>query len=291
MKKETLEYDEYERGSPFVCYDSVDLGLKDGAESIETIDFNEEINQLEHIELKQESNLEYDSDGDESFPNFEAEDVSIEERDMKIEIIDTKRASEKNVETFDTIENGVNTEKSPKPQQKRNRSSKCGKTDEDKIREANERKVVNIKCTFEGCDEMYSAHGRSAHWKNHNTTIYDCGMCEKTFWRKDNLRIHMLRIHKPFETKQFGCLHEGCPKRFRSTSQRIEHMRMHTGEKPFTCSAEGCDRRFSYRIDLKRHRFRAHGIYTKKFPCHICAEIFPENMLLKKHLIKHENQL
>lgn len=66
---------------------------------------------------------------------------------------------------------------------------------------------------------------------------------------------------------------------------------MHTGEKPYSCSVESCDRRFSYKVDLKRHKYSTHGIYTNKYPCEICAEIFPENMLLKKHMKKHEIQV
>lgn len=132
---------------------------------------------------------------------------------------------------------------------------------------------------------ILTQHKKKTHFKKRT---FMCSECGKVFCAKNQLVIHS---YQHSGAKPFACPYEGCEKRFRGQPQRIEHMRMHTGEKPFECPVDGCDRRYSYSIDLKRHKFSAHGIYTKKYPCKICSDVFPENMFLKRHMKKHENRL
>lgn len=127
-------------------------------------------------------------------------------------------------------------------------------------------------------------HHKISHIKARN---FMCSECGATFVQKSQLLVH---ITKHTGEKPYPCRFDGCTKRFRTQTRRMEHSRSHTGEKPYECPVDGCVRRFAYWIDVKRHKFNAHGIYTKKFPCQICTAIFPENMLLKKHMKKHEIQ-
>lgn len=146
-----------------------------------------------------------------------------------------------------------------------------------------------FKCNVCGSSYLTAAllvwHHKLSHLKERN---FQCSECGKTFRSK-----HLLQVHVYCHTgeKPFGCTFKGCTRQFRSKPQRIEHMRSHTGEKPFKCLEVGCDRQFAYAVDFKRHKFNLHGIFTKKFPCQICAEVFPENMILKKHMKKHRIQL
>lgn len=144
-----------------------------------------------------------------------------------------------------------------------------------------------LKCTI--CESIFrsesslSQHVRFVH--NKEAKRFICNVCGRALRKSHLLKEHM---NKHTGEKPFDCPHDGCEKRFYTKSHRNEHIRSHTGEKPFKCSEDGCDRQFAYAIDFKRHKFKVHGIFTNKFTCPICSKVFPENMLLKKHLKLHE---
>lgn len=76
-----------------------------------------------------------------------------------------------------------------------------------------------------------------------------------------------------------------CDKKFAKDSSWRRHLLIHTGVKPYVCPIEGCTQAYRDSIDLKRHKFSAHNIYTKKHVCSICSKIFSERKLLTKHLL------
>jgi len=70
-----------------------------------------------------------------------------------------------------------------------------------------------------------------------------------------------------------------CPKRFVTTGHLKQHVRIHTGDRPFKCS--WCDKAFAQCGDLKRHE----RIHTgeKPFSCGTCGKSFAQCGNLKKH--------
>lgn len=120
------------------------------------------------------------------------------------------------------------------------------------------------------------------HMGQHNEPKFICSYCGKKYRKTADLRDHLnghmgLRPHKCTE----------CGNTFAHSAKLRVHMRIHTGIKPYICSEAGCDRAYAYRIDLNRHLWGQHKIYTKKHPCSICGKIFPENKILVKHIKNH----
>lgn len=131
---------------------------------------------------------------------------------------------------------------------------------------------------------LSSAYCLKTHLKTHSDTKeFVCTYCGKGFHKIHNLNEH-INSHtgnRPYDCKE-------CGKKFKSGNNLRHHLLVHTGEKPCKCKIEGCSASYMYRVDLKRHLYSAHGIYTKKFECQICQKVFPENKLLRKHLERHK---
>lgn len=70
-----------------------------------------------------------------------------------------------------------------------------------------------------------------------------------------------------------------CPKRFVTTGHLKQHVRIHTGDRPFKCT--WCEKAFAQCGDLKRHE----RIHTgeKPFSCGKCGKSFAQCGNLKKH--------
>lgn len=157
------------------------------------------------------------------------------------------------------------------------------------------------------------SHMRNIHTKERGKRV-KCNECGQTFSSAGNLNSHK-RIH--FKSKAFVCTYCGrgfnqlhnlnehtnrhtgekpykcdsCDKTFSRRTSLTAHCRVHTGEKPYVCKIEQCGRAYMFGIDLKRHHFSVHGIYTKKHVCPICSKVYSENKLLKKHLESHSTAL
>ncbi|XP_058954897.1 PR domain zinc finger protein 14-like [Pocillopora verrucosa] len=137
---------------------------------------------------------------------------------------------------------------------------------------------------------------------------FPCTVCNRSFDKRDRLRIHVLHVHekhRPHQCTECGKrfsqssslnkhmrVHSGerpykcphCVKAFTASSILRTHIRQHSGEKPFKC--KHCERAFASHAAHDSHVRRTH---TKEKPCvcEYCGKAFAQSYELKFHINMH----
>ena len=88
-------------------------------------------------------------------------------------------------------------------------------------------------------------------------------------------------------TKRFACYFDGCNKRFKRKFTLNEHIKTHTGVRPYPCTHPGCDSKFSTSGNLKRHQFTHSGERPFECPMDLCEKAFSTKEKLKRHMVTH----
>ncbi|XP_029655146.1 zinc finger protein 182-like [Octopus sinensis] len=104
---------------------------------------------------------------------------------------------------------------------------------------------------------------------------FECGLCKKTFSRKDHLRNHQL-THA--DSRQFRCTIDNCQKTFRRKDRLSEHMiNFHNLPKAIFCHI--CNITFTSKSQLSKHMNNQHYAYK----CSVCKAGFEEYEEMVKH--------
>ncbi|XP_075582349.1 zinc finger protein 131 isoform X1 [Pelecanus crispus] len=139
---------------------------------------------------------------------------------------------------------------------------------------------------------------KQEHMKTHSTESYKCDMCNKRYLRESALKQHLSCYHldeggaskKQRPGKKIHIC-QYCDKQFDHFGHFKEHLRKHTGEKPFECP--NCHERFARNSTLKCHLTACQsGAGAKKgrkklYECQVCNSVFNSWDQFKDHLVIH----
>uniref|UniRef100_A0A8D1RTI7 Transcription factor IIIA n=1 Tax=Sus scrofa TaxID=9823 RepID=A0A8D1RTI7_PIG len=90
------------------------------------------------------------------------------------------------------------------------------------------------------------------HVRETHKEALPCGVCGRTFKRKDHLRQHA-KTHAP-ERDVCRCPREGCGRTYTTVFNLQSHiLSFHEEQRPFVCPQAGCGRAFAMKQSLSRH--------------------------------------
>ncbi|XP_074063663.1 zinc finger protein 131 isoform X1 [Macrotis lagotis] len=136
------------------------------------------------------------------------------------------------------------------------------------------------------------------HMKSHSTESFKCDICNKRYLRESAWKQHLTCYHleeggaskKQRPGKKIHVC-QYCDKQFDHFGHFKEHLRKHTGEKPFECP--NCHERFARNSTLKCHLTACQsGVGAKKgrkklYECQVCNSVFNSWDQFKDHLVIH----
>ncbi|XP_026325468.1 zinc finger protein 23-like [Hyposmocoma kahamanoa] len=111
----------------------------------------------------------------------------------------------------------------------------------------------SLKFCCSRCDKRFDTEARLQHHVNvqhEGIRSHRCPHCTATLATRSSLQKHVHSVHRGHRPPpRHVC--DTCGKAFRGKSVLTNHVRTHTGEKPFECST--CGRKFTQRTALRTH--------------------------------------
>lgn len=139
------------------------------------------------------------------------------------------------------------------------------------------------------CNKTFANAGNvQRHMLIHEKQKYKCDRCDSLFTSKIKLDKHLFNKHTVPNERSFPC--DDCEKRFKSSSNLMQHRKVHLAEKPYQCPL--CSKSFSFKSNLQKHqgKSRCRRPPGEPIQCHVCQKIFKKEFLLKSHLRRHDTE-
>ena len=144
-------------------------------------------------------------------------------------------------------------------------------------------------CSHESCGLIFSSSKKLLwHQEVHQRWPKRCEFCQERFIHQSNLVKHIRTKHDAqYMQEQEG--NKSCPVCFKVLlrSSLPQHMRIHSGVKPFKCCM--CSKRFRVKCNLEAHMYVHSGKRDRPHKCTLCPSGFSRRKDLDSHIRSHKN--
>uniref|UniRef100_A0A5K4F1H3 C2H2-type domain-containing protein n=1 Tax=Schistosoma mansoni TaxID=6183 RepID=A0A5K4F1H3_SCHMA len=124
-------------------------------------------------------------------------------------------------------------------------------------------------CIYPECNKSYTRRYRlNLHISTHTGTgpiSCDAPNCSMKYFSEEDLKRHKLSQHSSVDKdprRRHTCTFPGCSRSYSELNKLKEHLRTHTGERPYVCRKPGCGATFARLSGVKSHEIT--HVYVRK---------------------------
>jgi KRAB domain-containing zinc finger protein len=127
---------------------------------------------------------------------------------------------------------------------------------------------------------------KRTHLELNEQRPYKCDQCEKRFTQSGHLSIHVKCSHLGMEGR---IICPTCGQKNKTKQALTNHLRIHSGEKPYECNAVGCGFTSATSSGVTTHNKFVH-LNIRTLKCHLCDSLFQTKSNLRIHIQRHTGE-